>query len=93
MAVNPDLERLQTYPFEKLTALLEGVAPNPALKPIPLYIGEPRHPTPEFIKRSLIDNLDGLASYPPTAGSLELRRAMAEWLMRRYRLDAIDPVV
>lgn len=89
--MNPDLERLQTYPFEKLTALLEGVAPNPALKPIPLYIGEPRHPTPEFIKRSLIDNLDGLASYPPTVGSLELRRAMAGWLMRRYHLDAIDP--
>jgi len=89
--VNPDLERLQTYPFQKLTALLEGVTPSPARKLIPLYIGEPKHPTPEFIRRALIDNLDGLASYPLTVGTVELREAIAGWLKRRYRLDAVDP--
>ncbi len=89
--MNPDLERLQTYPFQKLSALLEGVKPDPSLKPIPLYIGEPKHPTPEFIKRSLVDSLDGLASYPLTIGTPELRTAIARWLERRYHLDAVDP--
>jgi N-succinyldiaminopimelate aminotransferase len=93
--VNPRLDRLQSYPFQKLTALLEGAKPNPALRPIALHIGEPKHPTPEFIKRALADNLAGLASYPATLGTPELRAAIAKWLQQRYRLGtgagAIDP--
>jgi len=89
--VNPVLERLQSYPFQKLRALLEGAQPNPQHKLIPLYIGEPKHPTPAFIKQALIDQLDGMASYPLTLGSEALRVAIAEWLKRRYRLKAIDP--
>jgi N-succinyldiaminopimelate aminotransferase len=89
--VNPDLERLQTYPFQKLSSLLEGVSPDAGRKLIPLYIGEPKHPTPEFIKRALVDSLDGLASYPLTIGTAELRAAIAGWMKRRYRLDAVDP--
>jgi len=89
--MNPDLERLQSYPFQKLSMLLEGIRPDPSRKLIPLYIGEPKHPTPEFIKQALVDHLDGMASYPLTVGSAELRGAIAGWLKRRYRLDAVDP--
>ncbi len=89
--MNPNLDRLQTYPFQKLAALLEGVTPKSGLKPINLYIGEPKHPTPEFIKRALSDNLDGLAVYPATLGAQELRRAIANWLQQRYGIPAIDP--
>jgi N-succinyldiaminopimelate aminotransferase len=89
--VNPNLERLQTYPFQKLSALLESVRAEPKYKPIALHIGEPRHPTPDFIKRVLAENLAGLATYPPTLGGEELRAAIAEWLKRRYRLEAVDP--
>lgn len=89
--VNPDLERLQSYPFQKLSALLDGTRPDPRLKPIALHIGEPKHPTPEFIKQALVDHLDGLANYPPTLGAEALRLAIAEWLQRRYGLEAVDP--
>jgi len=89
--VNPDLERLQTYPFQKLRALLDGVQPDARRPLIPLYIGEPKHPTPDFIKQALIEQLDGLASYPLTLGSEALRAAIAEWLKRRYGLKAVDP--
>ena len=88
--MNPRLERLQTYPFEKLTALLAGAKPKAGLREIPLYIGEPKHDTPEFIKRALCDNLSGLASYPATAGTPALREAIAGWLERRYGLDPVD---
>jgi N-succinyldiaminopimelate aminotransferase len=87
--VNPDLERLQTYPFQKLNALLLGA--TPAASPIALHIGEPKHPTPEFIKRTLVDHLGGLANYPTTLGGEGLRIAIAGWLTRRYGLKAIDP--
>ena len=58
------LTRLQPYPFEKLRELFSGIKPNPAYAPIALHIGEPKHPTPEFIKRALIDALETLAQYP-----------------------------
>ena len=85
--MNPDLDKLQSYPFQKLIALLDGAKPNPDLSPISLYIGEPRHPTPDFIKQSLIDNLAGMASYPLTAGVPELRNAIARWAKGRYHVD------
>jgi len=88
--VNPRLQSLQPYPFEKLRSLFEGVTPIPGLAHISLGIGEPRHPTPELIKRALSENLAKLAAYPPTVGGDALRRAIAEWLVRRYALRAID---
>jgi N-succinyldiaminopimelate aminotransferase len=89
--MNPRLATLQPYPFEKLRALLAGVTPNPAFKPINLSIGEPKHPTPALVKDALTGALEGLASYPATAGTPALREAIADWLVRRYALDAVDP--
>src|SRR5262245_60345105 len=88
--MNPRLQSLQPYPFERLRELFAGVTPNPALPHISLGIGEPRHPTPEFIKRALTESLGKLASYPPTAGGDELRQAIADWLVRRYGLARVD---
>ena len=89
--MNPNLARLQTYPFEKLRALFAGIEPPADLKPIRLSIGEPQHPTPGFIRQTLADNLGGLSSYPATLGSDALRAAIAHWLERRYGLPKIDP--
>jgi len=88
--MNPRLQSLQSYPFEKLRKLFADVVPNAALAHISLGIGEPRHPTPELIKRALSESLAKLAAYPPTAGGETLRQAIAEWLARRYRLRSID---
>lgn len=91
--MNPLLDRLQPYPFERLRALFADVKPNPACRPISLGIGEPRHATPAFITQAFIDALhrepSGLAGYPATAGEPALRQACAHWLHRRYGL-AID---
>jgi N-succinyldiaminopimelate aminotransferase len=89
--VNPLLDKLQPYPFEKLRLLLNGVQPDAAYRPISLGIGEPKHPTPAFIREALADNLAGLAVYPSTPGAEPLRSAIAGWLERRYRLPAVDP--
>jgi N-succinyldiaminopimelate aminotransferase len=89
--VNPLLAKLQPYPFEKLRALTAGYTPNPALKPLNLSIGEPKHPTPTLVKDALTRALDGLAGYPATLGSPELRQAIAAWLGRRYGIPQPDP--
>ena len=88
--MNPNLNRLQPYPFHKLNKLYSGITPNPAFSPIRLHIGEPRHPTPDFIHQALIESLSKLADYPTTLGDKSLRASIAEWLMRRYKLDKID---
>ncbi|MGE5453312.1 MAG: succinyldiaminopimelate transaminase [Acidobacteriota bacterium] len=85
--MNPLLKKLQPYPFERLRLLTADVKPNPALCAISLGIGEPKHPTPEFIKQALTQSLDGLAAYPATAGEPALREACARWIKRRYQLD------
>jgi N-succinyldiaminopimelate aminotransferase len=89
--LNPLLEKLQPYPFEKLRALLAGATPNAAFPPINLSIGEPKHPTPALVKDALTQALDGLAAYPATAGLPALRQAIAAWLARRYGIPAPDP--
>ena len=89
--MNPLLDKLQPYPFEKLRLLLAAVKPNSAYRHISLGLGEPKHPTPEFIRQALSGNLDGLASYPSTAGTDQLRAAISAWMQKRYYLPAINP--
>lgn len=89
--MNPRLDRLQPYPFERLAALLKDVGPAADRAPISLAIGEPRHPAPACAREALTDALDGLGKYPATQGGTELRTAIAAWLARRYRLPAVDP--
>ncbi len=88
--MNPLLDQLQPYPFEKLRRLFADIKPNPAFAPISLGIGEPKHPTPPFIQQALADNLAGLANYPTTIGSDALRATIAGWLERRYGLPKLD---
>ncbi len=90
--MNPLLQRLQPYPFERLRALHAGVAPNPARTAINVSIGEPRHPTPQFLIDALAQGaIAGLSNYPTTAGPNALREAIAAWLARRHGLAALDP--
>ena len=89
--MNPKLPLLQPYPFERLRQLFAGVTPSAAHRPISLGIGEPKHPTPDFLKAALAADLDtGLAAYPATAGTPALREACAAWLQRRYGV-AVNP--
>ena len=87
---NSRLALLQAYPFERLRGLLASLDANPAFSPINLSIGEPKHATPEFIKRALVDGMNGLSAYPATAGSGPLKEVIAAWLKRRYDLDSAD---
>lgn len=89
--MNPDLLRLQQYPFEKLNRLKsKAIPPQGTSKHIALSIGEPKHPPPEFVLQILRDSLSELSVYPATKGSPELRQAISQWLQARYQLPALD---
>ena len=89
--MNPNLNLLQPYPFQRLRDLFSGVMPNPAYTNINLSIGEPKHATPQLIKDALVSNLNGLANYPTTIGSIALREAISAWVTRRYNIPALNP--
>ncbi|MCX9156545.1 succinyldiaminopimelate transaminase [Niveibacterium sp. 24ML] len=89
--MNPRLDLLQPYPFERLRQLFAGVEAPAGQSPVRLSIGEPQHATPAFIQEALVMNLRGLSAYPTTAGGDALRETIANWLTHRYGLDPIDP--
>ena len=96
--MNPELNRLQPYPFEKLKGLLADTAVPQTLPAISLSVGEPKHGAPQLVIDTLVQQIDGLAQnsglsvYPGTKGIPELRQAIAAWLARRFKLSAIpDP--
>jgi N-succinyldiaminopimelate aminotransferase len=86
--MNPELDLLQPYPFERLSALLSGIEPA-ALKPVSLSVGEPKHPAPQFVLDALIESIRTVEHYPPTRGSDALRQSIANWLCKRFKLS--DP--
>lgn len=85
--MNARMARLHPYPFEKLSALTADLIPAD-LPAVHWGIGEPQHPAPDFLAAVLAAGLDGFSHYPATAGLPELRRAIADWCTRRYRLPA-----
>ncbi len=88
--MNPRLDALHPYPFEKLRALMAGAVPPAGVAPVSLSIGEPKHPTPAFIEAALCANLKGLSGYPATKGNPALRQAIATWIGQRFGIPAPD---
>jgi N-succinyldiaminopimelate aminotransferase len=84
--MNPRLDLLRPYPFERLRALLAGARPPASLPHIPLSIGEPKHAPPAFVADALTRALGTLGTYPLALGIPELRDSIARWLERRFRL-------
>jgi len=91
--MNPNIDRLKPYPFERLAALLDDAEPPPGKPVVSLSIGEPRHEPPALVVEALERHIGDLSSYPTARGIPELREAQASALARRYGLEAgrLDP--
>ncbi len=89
--MNPRLDLLKPYPFERLRALFAGVTPPAGVTPVNLSIGEPRHPTPKLVLDALAAGGAGLSHYPMTIGPAALREAIASWLAARHAIPLPDP--
>lgn len=84
--MNPNLQELQPYPFEKLAQLKNGITPPQDQKHIALSIGEPKHEPPEFVLHTLQDKMHTVSNYPSTKGLPQLRQAIANWAEKRFNL-------
>lgn len=91
--MNPRLDALQEYPFQRLGRLLANAAAPEGKSKILMSLGEPRHAPPDFIHDILASGGELLSGYPVTRGETNLRTAIAGWLVRRFGLpdESIDP--
>lgn len=75
---------LPEYAFPRLRALLDH---HPAGGDVVhMTIGEPKHKFPDFISKTITKYASGFNNYPPNEGAPELRRAISNWIERRYKV-------
>lgn len=84
--LNPRLEQLGGYPFRRLDALLDAEPPPDPGSVLNMAIGEPQHPVPDLLTETLARYGTLWNKYPPVSGTPGYRRAVADWLTRRYAL-------
>jgi len=83
---NPQLDRLTDYPFARLRALLDGVAPAAGRDVLAMSVGEPQHAVPPLVEEVLAREAAAWNRYPPMEGTAALRGACVGWLDRRFGL-------
>lgn len=89
MQLNPILEAMGDYPLAELQ--LRARSLREAGRPlIDFSIGDPREPTPEFIREALRLAIPEVSQYPTTIGLAELRQAISAYLRRRFEVE-VDP--
>ncbi len=88
--MNPGLELLKPYPFERLNALTSDITPADVAR-IALTIGEPQHAAPSIVLDTLREQLEAVQRYPNTRGMVELRSCISHWLVRRFNIPELDP--
>ena len=90
--LNPRLDALTDYPFQRLRDLVDHVAPGGG-DPIMMSLGEPQHAYPDLVGEVLHENRHLYGKYPPVTGTPDLLAAIGDWLTARYGLaqGAVDP--
>ena len=81
--------QLERYPFVRLDEWRADARAR-GIDVIDFGVGDPREPTPAFIREALAAAIEERSSYPRAAGLPELRAAIATWIALRYGVD-VDP--
>ncbi len=90
--LNPRLDLLTDFPFDRLRALLKQAQPPKDATPIDLSLGGPMHEPPAILQNEINAHADGWGRYPPMDGTPAFQSAAANWLCQRYGLrgDAFE---
>ncbi len=97
ITMNPFLDSLLPYPFERMNALKAGLHVHSNAPHIALSIGEPKHAAARFLVDAATDVASvqaSLGTYPATRGGDSLRAAIGAWatspvcIERRFADDA-----
>ena len=89
MRLNPVLEALGEYPIVEIQNIARRMR-DAGERLIDFSLGDPREPTPEFIRQALRDAVPEVSQYPTVAGLPVLREAVAGYVRRRFGIE-VDP--
>ncbi|HSL63959.1 MAG TPA: succinyldiaminopimelate transaminase [Gaiellaceae bacterium] len=89
MPLSPVLAGLAAYPFVRQDEAI-AAAEARGVEVIDFGMGDPREPTPAFVRDALVAALGESSSYPRAVGLPELREAIARWAAGRFGV-ALDP--
>ena len=89
MRLNPVFAELGDYPIAQIQMRARDRR-DAGLSVIDFSIGDPREPTPTFIVEALRESVPLISQYPTSAGLLELRQAVAGYVLRRFGVE-VDP--
>ena len=89
LLLNPILARQGAYPLLRLDERRRALEEK-GVELFDFGTGDPREPTDERIRHSLIDGVPKSSRYPSTAGKRALREAFCGWMERRHGV-ALDP--
>jgi len=84
--LNPRLDKLIDFPFDRLRTLLNLVEPPKDVTPIDLSVGGPMHEPPKIIEQEITAHASEWGRYPPMDGTPGFQSAAANWLCHRYGL-------
>jgi acetylornithine aminotransferase len=87
--LSPLLAALAQYPFARLDDWRTDARAR-GIDVIDFGVGDPREPTPSFIREALVAGVDEVSSYPRAAGLPELREAVSAWIATRFGVET-DP--
>ena len=87
--VNPVLDAIPANLMVELDAR-KGALARAGRKLFDFGLGDPREPTPPFLREALRAAVPEVSQYPSAAGTPALRRAVAGYLSRRFGV-AVDP--
>lgn len=89
MRTNPALVALGDYPIARFQEKARAIRAS-GKRLVDFSIGDPREPTPEFIREALRQAVPEVSQYPTTKGLPELRAAIAGYVKRRFQVE-VDP--
>jgi acetylornithine aminotransferase len=87
--LNPILEEARDYPFAKLVEIRRQ-REAAGRRVLDFSMGDPREPTPPFLREAMKAAVPEVSSYPTARGSIALRRAAAGYVQRRFGVT-LDP--
>lgn len=89
MKLNPILEAARDYPFAKLMEI-KRQREAAGQRMLDFSMGDPREPTPAFLREAMKAAVPEISSYPSVKGSAKLRGAIASYAQRRFGVP-LDP--
>ncbi|MEJ5172905.1 MAG: succinyldiaminopimelate transaminase [Hydrogenothermaceae bacterium] len=77
------IRNLKNYPMEELNRIKASLKEK-GVKIYDFGTGDPREPTPDFIRKALLDSVPVVSQYPSVAGRKDLRDTISRYFERRF---------